>query len=85
LAEELAKALRAAGFEACWHYHSTLEGKDEVTEGWLKNGGFITATGALGTSVDFLGVVYIVHRGVPYGLIDFAPESGLVERDSVSL
>ena len=76
LAEELAEALRAAGFKACWHYHSTSDGKDDATEGWLKNGGFITATGALGTGVDFPGVVYIIHLGVPYGLIDFAQESG---------
>ena len=76
LAEELADALRGSGFPNCQHYHSTSDGKDEVTEEWLKKGGFLTATGALGTGVDFPGVVYIVHIGVPYGLIDFAQESG---------
>jgi superfamily II DNA helicase RecQ len=48
------------------------DGKDDAMEGWLKNGGFIMATRALGTSVDFPGVVYIIHLGVPYRLIDFA-------------
>ena len=76
LAEELGDALQASGFPDCRHYHSTSDGKDEVTEKWLKKGGFLTATGALGTGVDFPGVVYIVHVGIPYGLIDFAQESG---------
>ena len=71
LAEELADALRASGFSNCQHYHSTSDGKDEVTEEWLKKGGFLTATGALGTGVDFPGVIYIVHVRIPYRLIDF--------------
>jgi superfamily II DNA helicase RecQ len=53
-----------------------LEGKDEVIKEWLKKGGFLTATGALGTGVDFPGVVYIMHVGILYRLIDFAQESG---------
>ena len=76
LAEELAIALRAAGFDDSRHYHSTSEAKDEAIATWLAAGGFITATGALGTGVDFPGIVYIVHVGVPYGMIDFAQESG---------
>ena len=71
LAEELTDALRASGFSNCQHYHSTSDGKDEVTEEWLKKGGFLTATGALGTGVDFPGVIYIVHVRIPYRLIDF--------------
>jgi superfamily II DNA helicase RecQ len=47
-----------------------------VTKEWLKKGGFLTATRALGTGVDFPEVVYIVHLGIPYRLIDFAQESG---------
>ncbi|OBT40733.1 hypothetical protein VE00_09777 [Pseudogymnoascus sp. WSF 3629] len=76
LAEEVAVALRGSGFDNSRHFHSTSEGKDEALETWLEKGGFITATGALGTGVDFPGIVYIVHVGVPYGLVDFAQESG---------
>lgn len=42
----------------------------------MAKGGFLTATRALGMGMDFLGVVYIVHVGIPYRLINFAQESG---------
>ncbi|KFZ15842.1 hypothetical protein V501_02522 [Pseudogymnoascus sp. VKM F-4519 (FW-2642)] len=76
LAEEVAVALRGSGFDDSRHFHSTSEGKDEALETWLEKGGFISATDALGTGVDFPGIVYIVQVGVPYGLVDFAQESG---------
>jgi superfamily II DNA helicase RecQ len=62
----------------CPYYHSTIEAKGATIAAWLKekDSGFIAATGALGTGVDYPGIVYIVHVGVPYGLIDFAQESG---------
>ena len=82
LAEDLASSLRISGFAECQHYHSTSNGKDKVVDAWLKNGGFLTATRALGTGVDFPGVIYIVHVGVLYGLIDFAQESGRGGRNS---
>ena len=81
LAEKLARALRAVGFSNCRHYHSTSEDKEEATEGWLRNGSFITATRALGTGMDFPGIVYIVHIGVLYRLIDFAQESSQGRRN----
>lgn len=72
LAKEVAVALRGTGFDNSRHYHSTSEGKDEALDAWLEKGGYITATGALGTGVDFPGIVYIVYVGVLYRLVDFA-------------
>ena len=69
-AEELAKLLR------CGFFHLTSASKEETIASWMENGGFCAATGALGTGVDFLGIMYIVHVGVPYGMIDFAQETG---------
>jgi hypothetical protein len=64
--------LRGSRFNDSGHFHSTSKGKDEALETWLEKGGFITAIGALGTGVNFLRIVYIVHVGVPYRLVDFA-------------
>jgi superfamily II DNA helicase RecQ len=69
---------KALAFKKHVEWHS-VEGSDqsvEVTNEWLKKGGFLIATSALGPGVDFPGVVYIVHLGIPYRLIDFAQESG---------
>ena len=43
---------------------------------WVRYGGLIVATSALGTGVDFPGIVIILHVDLPYGMIDFAQESG---------
>lgn len=69
-AEDVAKLL------GCGFFHSTSGSKEETIASWMENGGFCAATGALGTGVDFPGIVYIVHIGVPYGMIDFAQETG---------
>lgn len=37
---------------------------------------FIAAASSLGTGGDYPGVIYIVHIGLPYGMIDFAQETG---------
>ncbi len=68
--EEVAKLL------GCGFYHSQSVSKEETIMVWMENGGFCAATGALGTGVDFPGIVYIVHIGIPYGMIDFAQETG---------
>ena len=36
----------------------------------------IVATSALGTGVDFAGIVYILHVGTPWSISDFAQASG---------
>ena len=38
------------------------------------------ATSALGTGVNYPGIKSVVHVGMPYGLIDFAQESGRAGR-----
>ena len=53
--EALATAL------GCRHYHARVVDRAERLEAWLKEGGLIVATSALGTGVDFLGIVLIVH------------------------
>ena len=53
-------------------YHADADGKDERLQRWLDNGGLIFATSALGTGVDFPGVVFVLHVDIPYGMIDFA-------------
>jgi superfamily II DNA helicase RecQ len=40
----------------------------------------IVATSALGTGVDFPGIVFTLHVDIPYGMIDFAQESGRAGR-----
>jgi superfamily II DNA helicase RecQ len=64
--EELAKLLRYRFF------HSISARKEETIVSWIENGGFCTATRALGTGIDFPGIVYIVYIRVLYRIIDFA-------------
>lgn len=68
--EEVAKVL------GCPYYHSLTDEKDAAVEKWLEDEGFMAATGALGTGGDYPGIVFIVHIGLPYGMIDFAQETG---------
>lgn len=39
-------------------------------------GGFMVATSALGTGVDFPRIVFVLHVGMPWSMIDYAQESG---------
>jgi superfamily II DNA helicase RecQ len=32
----------------------------------------IVATSALGTGIDFLGIIFTLYVDIPYGMIDFA-------------
>ena len=54
--------------------------KEERLQDWLEKGGLMAATSALGTGVDFPGIVFVLHVGMPYGMIDFAQESGRAGR-----
>jgi hypothetical protein len=40
----------------CGHYHAGVVDREERLQSWLDRGGFITATSALGTGVDFRGI-----------------------------
>ena len=72
--EDLAEELR------CAYYHAGAVDNEERLAAWLEYGGLIVATSALGTGVDFPGVVFTLHVDVPYGMIDFAQESGRAGR-----
>jgi len=58
------------------YYHAGVVDRSERLEAWLKRGGLIVATSALGTGVDFPGIVFILHVGLPWSMIDYAQESG---------
>lgn len=60
----------------CAYYHAGVIDRAERLQAWLETGGFIVATSALGTGVDFEGIVCIVHVGMPWSMIDYAQESG---------
>jgi superfamily II DNA helicase RecQ len=72
--ERLARELR------CAHYHAGAADNEERLKAWLERGGLIVATSALGTGVDFPGVVFTLHIDIPYGMIDFSQESGRAGR-----
>jgi superfamily II DNA helicase RecQ len=72
--ENLAEQLR------CAYYHAAAVDNEDRLAAWLAHGGLIVATSALGTGVDFPGVVFVLHVDVPYGMIDFAQESGRAGR-----
>jgi superfamily II DNA helicase RecQ len=68
--EAIAEAL------GCGYYHAGVVDRAERVEEWLKEGGWIVATSALGTGVDFPGVVSILHVGMPWSMTDYAQEGG---------
>lgn len=72
--ERLARKLR------CAYYHAGAADNEERLGAWLEYGGLIVATSALGTGVDFPGVVFTLHIDIPYGMIDFSQESGRAGR-----
>jgi superfamily II DNA helicase RecQ len=68
--ERIAKEL------GCAHYHAEVEDRAERLQEWVEQGGLIVATSALGIGVDFPGIVYILHVGMPWSITDFAQASG---------
>jgi superfamily II DNA helicase RecQ len=64
----------------CAYYHAGAVDNEERLQSWLEKGGLIVATSALGTGVDFPGIVFILHVDLPYSMIDFAQESGRAGR-----
>jgi superfamily II DNA helicase RecQ len=76
LCEEVALEL------GCKAYHSTASERSEVLKGWLDGDcDLVVATGALGAGIDLPRVRVVLHLGFPYGLINFAQESGRAGRD----
>jgi superfamily II DNA helicase RecQ len=61
----------------CPFYRARSDDKGDVLSTWSSSsGGWIIATGALGTGVDIPNIVYIIHIDRPYGLTSFAQQSG---------
>jgi superfamily II DNA helicase RecQ len=61
----------------CPFYKTNASDKQELLSQWASgNGGWIVATGALGTGINIPGVVYIIHLGRPYGLTSFMQQAG---------
>ncbi|KAG6157487.1 hypothetical protein E4U50_007512 [Claviceps purpurea] len=73
--EELAEAL------GCDYFYGGSPDNADVIKRWKTSGGCVVATTALGTGVNYTSVAVTVHVGMPYGLIDFAQESGRAGRD----
>src|ERR1035438_8279236 len=61
----------------CAFYRARADDKGEVLQAWVGGaGGWIVATGALGTGINIEGIIYIVHIDRPYGLTSFVQQSG---------
>jgi superfamily II DNA helicase RecQ len=61
----------------CSFYKASADNKGELLQEWVQGpGGWIVATGALGTGINIEGIVYVVHVDRPYGLTSFAQQSG---------
>jgi len=60
----------------CDFFYSGAPDNMDAIRRWKDVGGCMVATTALGTGVSYNGVALTVHIGMPYGLIDFAQESG---------
>jgi superfamily II DNA helicase RecQ len=71
---------RVAQELGCAYYHAGAVDNEERLQTWLEQGGLIAATSALGTGVDFPGIVFVMHIDLPYGMIDYAQESGRAGR-----
>jgi superfamily II DNA helicase RecQ len=61
----------------CPFYKARADDKGEVLQQWIEGcGGWIVATGALGTGVNIEGIIHVVHVDRPYGLTSFVQQSG---------
>lgn len=61
----------------CSFYKARADDKGQTLQKWAQgSGGWIVATGALGTGINIPGIIYVVHIDRPYGLTSFAQQSG---------
>ncbi|KAH6982546.1 P-loop containing nucleoside triphosphate hydrolase protein, partial [Ilyonectria destructans] len=65
----------------CGAYHSKLsrEAREKALLAWVdgRDGQrWITATTGLGTGIDIRGIIAVIHAGPPFGLVDFAQQTG---------
>lgn len=59
----------------CAYYHASVVDQAERPKAWLEKSGFIVAMLALGTGVDFPGIVFVLHMGMPWCIINYTQES----------
>jgi superfamily II DNA or RNA helicase len=64
----------------CSYYHAATPDRAERLGAWIEREGFIVATSALGTGVDIGGIEFVLHVDVPWGMMDYAQESGRAGR-----
>jgi len=61
----------------CPFYKARVDDKGAVLQEWMhRGGGWIVATGALGTGINIEGIIYVIHVDWPYGLTSFVQQSG---------
>jgi superfamily II DNA helicase RecQ len=65
---------------ACSYYHAATPDRAERLDAWIEQEGFIVATSALGTGVDIGGIEFVLHVDMPWGMMDYAQESGRAGR-----
>lgn len=75
MAESIAEQL------ACPVYHGSKHAteREELLAVWARGEGdrrWIVATSGLGTGIDIKGIVYVIHAGQPWGLVDFIQQTG---------
>jgi hypothetical protein len=57
-------------------YKASADDKSAIFTAWTTgNGGWIIATGALGTGLDVAGVTHVIHAGRPYGMTNFVQQA----------
>jgi superfamily II DNA helicase RecQ len=61
----------------CPFYKARADEKSELLNKWIQGpGGWMVATGALGTGINIQGIIYVIHVDRPYGLTSFVQQSG---------
>jgi superfamily II DNA helicase RecQ len=69
----------------CSYYHAATADRAERLEAWIEQEGYIVATSALGTGVNISGIEFILHVDEPWGMMDYAQESGRAGRSTGSM
>ncbi|KAF8602554.1 P-loop containing nucleoside triphosphate hydrolase protein [Ceratobasidium sp. AG-I] len=78
--DKVADALHCPAYTA----HTLEIEKDRIAESWLDGQiNTVASTSALGTGVHHPACRFVIHYGVPYGMIDFAQEIGRAGRDGL--
>lgn len=67
----------------CFCYHADIANRSDVFSHWVQRGGVIVSTSALGTGINVPNVVFSIHVGIPWTMIDFVQETGRVGRSSI--